>query len=224
MPTKNPYVGRFISFEGVDGSGKSSQLTRWKNYLQAYYEALFRKTFFTKEPNVEHPSGREIYNLLQERHPTIKIGDMHPFEMQSYYFRNRAWHYRARVIPYLAKDFHVVSDRSSASICFGVSSPADFKPLIGIQEQVFLAAEVPFIWPDAILIYDVSADVARERGKDQNKTPDAFERDINFQMKVRDNYLAFAAQYPNCHIIDGSGRPEEVFVRTKEVLAATFGF
>lgn len=214
----NPYAGKLIHFEGIDASGKSDQFTRWKNFIQAYHESQFRKMFFTKEPNVEHPSGKEIYDLLSRNHPTLKIDDLHPFEIQSRYFRNRIWHYRARVIPNLAKEFHVISDRGVGSLCFGVSSPTEFKPLMGIQEQAFLGAEVPLIWPDAILVYDVPADVARQRMLEQGKKLDAFEINLNFQMKVRENYLAFAKQYPNCHVIDGSGQPEEVFTKTKEVL------
>lgn len=221
--TKNPYAGKIIHFEGIDASGKSGQFLRWKNVLQAFHEAQFKKMFFTKEPNTEHPSGKEIYELLQNKHLTVNIVDLHPFEMQSRYFRNRIWHYRARVIPYLAKEFHVISDRGVASMCFGVSSPAEFKPLMGIQEQAFEGAEVPFIWPDAILIYDVPADVARHRLLAQGKELDWFEKNMEFQMGVRDNYLAFAKQYPNCHIIDGSGQPEEVFTKTKEILVPLLG-
>lgn len=220
---KNPYAGKIIHFEGIDASGKSSQFTRFKTWLQAYHEAQFRKIFFTKEPDIDHPSGKEIYDLLFNRHPTLNIADLHPFEMQSRYFRNRIWHYRARVIPYLAKEFHVISDRGVASICFGVSSPAEFKPLMGIQEQAFEGAEVPFIWPDVILIYDVSADEARKRLLEQGKELDAFEKDLEFQMKVRENYLAFAKQYPNCQVIDGSGQPEDIFTKTKEILVPLLG-
>ena len=219
----NPYAGKNIHFEGIDASGKSDQYTRWENVLKAYHEAKFRKMFFTKEPDVEHPSGREIYELLLNKHQTLNIADLHPFEMQSRFFRNRIWHYRARVIPNLAKEFHVISDRGIASICFGVSSPVEFKPLMGIQEQAFEGAEVPFIWPDVILIYDVPADVARQRMLKQGKKLDAFEKNLNFQMMVKENYLAFAKQYPNCHVIDGSGQPEEVFTKTKEILVPILG-
>jgi dTMP kinase len=219
----NPYACKYICFEGIDASGKSSNFTRFKTWLQAYHEKQFQKTFFTKQPDVDHPSGREIYELLQKRHKTLNIADLHSFEMQSRYFRNRIWHYRAKVIPNLAKEFHVISDRSVGSICFGVSSPKEFRPLMGIQEQAFQGAETPFIWPDAVLIYDVPSNVARQRMLDQGKELDAFERDINFQMRVRKNYLAFAEQYPNCHIIDGSGQHEEVFARTKEVIVPLLG-
>ncbi len=219
----NPYPGEFICFEGIDASGKSGQFTRFKNYLQAYQTAQFKTTVFTKEPDLDHPSGKEIYDLLLRRHPVLNINDMHPFEMQSHYFCNRIWHYRVKVLAGLAKEFDVVSDRSLASMCFGVSSPAEFKPLMAIQEQAFLGAEVPFIWPDAILIYDVPADVARTRLDNQGKELDVFERDLEFQMRVRQNYLAFTNQYPNCHVIDGSGQPEEVFVKTKEILIPLLG-
>lgn len=219
----NPYAVKIIHFEGIDASGKSDQYTRWKNILRVQHEAQFRKMFFTKEPNIDHPSGKEIYDLLLNRHSTLNIADLHPFEMQSRYYRNRIWHYRERVIPNLAKEFHVFSDRGVASMCFGVSSPVEFKPLMGIQEQAFEGAEVPFIWPDTILIYDVPADVARQRMLEQGKELDAFEKNLDFQMRVRENYLAFAKQYSNCHIIDGSGQPEEVFTKTKEILVPILG-
>jgi dTMP kinase len=221
--TKNPYPGKYICFEGIDDSGKSTQFTRFRTWLQAYYEKEFCRIFFTKEPNTDHSSGREIYELLLGKHPTLNIADLHPFEFQSRYFRNRIWHYRSRIIPNLAKEFHVVADRGVASLCFGVSSPTEFKPLIGIEEQAFLGAEVPFIWPDAILVYDVPADVAKQRMLAQGKEPDAFEKDLEFQMRVRENYLAFAKRYSNCYVIDGSGQSEEVFARTKEVLTPILG-
>ena len=219
----NPYQGKFIQFEGIDASGKSGQFTRLKNYLQAFQKAQFRKTHFTKEPDVGHPSGVEIYKILQRKHETVNIDNLHPFEMQSRYFRNRIWHYPAEVLSYLAKEFNVISDRGVASMCFGVSSPVEFRPLMGIQEQAFLGAGTPFIWPDAILIFDVPADVARQRMLEQGKELDAFEKDVNFQMRVRENYLAFSKEYPNCHIIDGSGQPEEIFTRTKEILVPILG-
>lgn len=219
----NPYPGRFVCFEGIDASGKSEQYKRWEIVLRAYHQAQFQKMFFTKEPDVDHTSGVEIYDILLGRNPAVNINDLHPFEMQSRYFRNRIWHYRTKVISNLAKEFDVISDRGLASLCFGVSSPAEFKPLFGIQEQAFLGAEVSFIWPDAILIYDVPADVARQRMLKQGKELDAFEKDLDFQMRVRENYLAFAKQYPNCHVIDASGQPEEVFVRTKEILVPILG-
>lgn len=219
----NPYTGKLIAFEGIDASGKSWQYARWRNYFQAFHPEEFVETIFTKEPDIDHESGREIYDLLLKRHTTKNIADMHPFEMQSHYFRNRVWHYKNKVIPALEKGKDIMTDRSLASLCFGVASPAEFKPLIAIEEQFFLAAEVPFIWPDAILIYDVPAEVARERLMAQSKELDVFEQDMNFQMRARENYLAFAKQYPNCHVIDGSGQQEEVFSKTKEILMPPLG-
>ena len=108
-------------------------------------------------------------------------------------------------------------------MCFGISSYDEFRPLIAIEEQAFLGAEVPFVWPDLIVIYDVSADVARERMGIQGKELDEFEKDVSFQSRVRHNYLEFAKRYPNCHIIDGSGTPEKVLGATKKVVFPLLG-
>jgi len=219
----NTYPGRFITFEGIDASGKSQQFMWFESLIRAQSLSRDRGILFTKEPDTDHESGREIYDILMVRHKTINLADMHPFEMQSRYFRNRIWHYRKKVLQALMKDIHVISDRGVASICFGVSSPDEFRPLISIEEQAFLGAETPFLWPDMILIFDVPAGVARKRLIAQGKELDAFERDLNFQMRVRENYLEFARRYPNCHIIDGSGSPKEVFEKTKEIVIPLLG-
>lgn len=221
--TPNPFPGKFLAVEGIDASGKSVQFMRLKNYLPAFCFDQSR-LLFTKEPNVDHESGVEIYQLLKEEHPTLKLSEMNPWVMQSRYFRNRIWHYATKVLPALKAGVHVVSDRSLASICFGVLSPEEFAPLLAIEEQAFLGAEIPFIWPDKILIYDVSAEMARRRMLERGKNLDGFERDLDFQMRVRQNYLKFARRYPNCQVIDGSGGPEEVFKETREATRHLFSF
>lgn len=219
----NTYPGKFITLEGVDASGKSRQFLLLKGFIQAALSLVGRDVLFTKEPDTDHESGREIYDILMGRHKTINIADLHPFEMQSRYFRNRIWHYRKKVLQALMRGEHVISDRGVASICFGISSPDEFRPLLSIEEQAFLGAETPFPWPDMILIFDVPVEIARERLNAQGKDLDAFERDLAFQMRVGENYLEFARRYPNCHVIDGSGNPDEVFQKTKEFICPFLG-
>lgn len=220
--TLNPFPGKFLAVEGIDASGKSDQFVRLKNYLLAYCFDQ-SKLLFTKEADTDHESGKEIYQLLHGEHPTLKLNEINPWVMQARYFRNRIWHYANKVLPALKAGIHVVSDRSLASICFGVLSPEEFAPLLAIEEQAFLGAELPFIWPDKILIYDVSAEVARKHMTEQQKKLDEFEKDMGFQMRVRQNYLEFARRYPNCHVINGSGKPEDVFRETKRIVVEFFG-
>ena len=97
----NPFPGKLINFEGIDASGKTGAVTRLKNVISAFHLSSADKVLFTKEPATEHESGREIYEILKGRHPTLSVVNMHPFEMQSHYFRNRIWHYKNKVLPAL---------------------------------------------------------------------------------------------------------------------------
>lgn len=220
MFQNNPFSAGFVTMEGIDASGKSKQYQMLKEHLES---ALHGLALYTKEPNVDHQSGRDIYDILQGRHATLKFEDLHPFEMQAHYFRNRIWHYAERIIPALADGRPVLSDRGVASMCFGVSGPDEFRPLLEIERLAFEGASLPFIWPDLIVIYDLPADVARKRMEAANRDLDGFEKNVSFQMRVRENYLAFAERYPNCVVIDASGTPEEIFRETKRVILPVLG-
>ena len=210
----NSNSGKLIDFEGIDGSGKSEQFSRTINFLQAYYPKL--NFVSTKEPTKD-PSGVEIYEILNGRHATEELSLMHRFHFQSFYFKNRIHHRKRLVNPSLEKGTHVISDSGVASGSFGIKSPKDFPAVIGIQEQMFLSAEVPFIWPDLILIFDVDVSIAMERLKQKGIVLDQFEKEDNLR-RVSGNYLAFAGTYQNCQVIDGTRTPEQVFTEVKRFI------
>jgi dTMP kinase len=201
-----------INFEGIDGSGKSQQFDLAKKALR------HQKIIFTKEPYLGHPSGLEIYDILHGRHARLRLEDnLTPEHFQEFYFYNRIQHYREVVFPALAQGNHVLSDRGPASMCYGVRSSESFEPLMAIQKQMFQDEKAVFLWPDAILIYDVPVEVAMRRLTESGKKLDQHETE-QVLTRARNNYLAFANLYPNCHVIDGSGTPEEVFAETKRYL------
>lgn len=215
----NPYAGKFITFEGIDGSGKSEQFRRALTVMGAYHPEI--KFFETKEPTKE-ASGVKIYDILFGRHPLFKLESMRPFDMQELYFEDRIVHYKNIVIPKLMDGIHVISDRGAASKVYGVNHPSDFVTLSKLEEDMFKQADVPYIWPDAILIYDVPVSVAMERLKAKNVELDKFEQEQNL-IRVKQNYLDFANQFTNCHIIDGNADPTAVFVETRRILGKIFG-
>ena len=215
----NPYPGKFITFEGIDGSGKSEQYARSVSFLKAYFKDL--KLALTKEPT-DQPSGREIYSILRKQHPTLKLSEMHSYQFQEMYFRDRVWNYRNRVIPWISSGIHVLADRGPVSVVFGADSYANFDDLMNIQEQVFKYSGTDFIWPDGNIIYDVPVEVAMDRMLKSGKVLDQFEEIENLR-RVRNNYLAFAQDYDNCYVIDGSKSPQEVFEMTKNVLYFILG-
>ena len=143
--------------------------------------------------------------------------------MQGFYIKDRMHNYRDNIIPALQSGMHVLQDRGApSSLSYGSEDPSEFYDFMGLHELVFSAALVPLFWPDKILIFDVSVEVAMERKKKTNKPFDAFEL-ADVLTRARNNYLAFAVQYPNCVVIDGTPPPEEVFVETKKLVLPLLG-
>lgn len=208
----NPFPGKLITFEGIDGSGKSEQLVRTRNYLNA--SGL--KPIFTKEPT-DQPSGQIIYQILKNQHPHLKLTHMHPYDFQKLYFCDRVWHYKDKIIPSISGGLHVISDRGPVSCVFGAKSKNDFQALIELEKDIFKELGAVFYWPDANLIFDVPVDVAMERLLNKNKELDQFETEKKLT-EVRQNYLDFAQIYPNCHVIDATGGEQNVFVQTRAIL------
>ncbi len=206
-----PYSGKFVSFEGIDFSGKSEQYDRVKKYLSAYFPKL--KVQYLKEP-----VDKEIYDVLFGRHKLYRLGEMHSYEFQAWYFRDRVHDYKRNVIPALERGESVMMDRGPLSVVFGASHIGDIRHLMEIQWQFFLGAEVPFVWPDANIIFDIPIEVFSERAKAANRPKDEFENPTK-QLQVRDNYTQFANMYPNCHIVDGNRDPKVIFDDVWEILS-----
>src|SRR5262245_10233667 len=146
----NPHKTSFITFEGLDFSGKSTQYARIQNYLMANHKQL--PVVYTKEPDDTIPSGKEIYQILRGEHPKYKIDDLDSFHMQAFYMKNRMINYRDKIIPGLQAGKHDLQDRGVASsICYGSRSPRDFCGFMGMHDLIFDAAGVPFFWPNVII-------------------------------------------------------------------------
>src|SRR3989344_2590931 len=152
----NPNKSKLIVFEGIDGSGKSEQYSRIQHYVQAYLPRVSVK--YCKEPDVNRPIGKEIYDILEGKHQEFKLENMKAFHMQAFYIEDRMSNYRDNIIAGLQKGSHVMQDRGvPSSLCYGSETPNDFYDFMGLHDRVFSAAQVPFFWPDLILIFDVPA-------------------------------------------------------------------
>lgn len=200
-----------IDFEGIDGSGKSSQYELTKAFLAG------TNTAFTKEPYMAHPSGPEIYEVLNGTHPSIRLADISLIDFQKMYIANRIIHFRELVLPALSEGVPVISDRGPASMCYGVKSPDDFEALMHVHAVMFGQAGLTFRWANHILIYDVPVPVAMERLAASGKKLDLHETETKLTV-ARENYLEFARRFPSCRIIDGTPEPDVVFRETKKYL------
>ncbi len=207
----NPFPGCFIAFEGIDGCGKSEQFKMMVVYLRTIFEKEMKKigkcfvVKETKEPGKERFWGAEIYRDL---HKTDGLHKTNPFGFQAWYARDSKENLRKNIIPSLECGCTVLADRFRPSMVYGARFSYETMALM-LLNQAIIGED--FIWPDAIFIFDIAVKTAVERLKQKGRILDGHENEKTLLERVRHNYLAFGATYPNCHVIDGGGSPEEVF-------------
>jgi dTMP kinase len=197
--------GRFITFEGIDGAGKSSHLL----WLAAHIGERGVEVVTTREPGGT-PLGEKLRDLVL--HESMD-GETEALVM----FAARSEHLASVIRPALARGAWVLSDRftdaSYAYQCGGRGLPA--AKLAGLETWVHGDLQ-----PDATFLFNLDPAVAYERQRAASRYPDKFEREqADFFRRVRDHYLDRARAFPKrIHVIDAAGSLEEVRTR----LAAAF--
>ncbi len=205
---KNPHTGKFILLAGCDGSGKDTQARRLDNAF-IFFPSIKILRPFPKEPT-KGPIGTRIYEILFGRDPEFKLGEnLSDMEFQKFFVRDRLEHYRSVIIPALTSGTNIVCNRGiDSTLVYGGNTIAEFSQIIATHESMFTEAGVPLIWPDLIVIYDVTPETAMRRMNTSKKEKDAFENELKTR-RVTSNYRALAALYPNCKLIDAEPEGEE---------------
>ncbi|MDB4978018.1 MAG: dTMP kinase [Candidatus Peribacteria bacterium] len=181
---------RFIVFEGPDGAGTTFQ-------AKAFAERLEREgtpVLLTAEPS-QGPIGLWIRRILngEEKLP--------PSALQLLFCADRAWHVENVIQPALQEGKTVVSDRYAPStLIYGEALGMDFAWLAGINRFFPKPAVTVFTLPPF--------EVCQERLARRNDH-DLFEKS-EFQKKIYDGYLSYAAADKSVHCVDTSGAKEEV--------------
>ena len=192
--------GRFITFEGIDGAGKSSHLL----WLAAHIGQRGVEVVTTREPGGT-PLGEKLRDLVL--HESMD-GETEALLM----FAARSEHLVRVIRPALARGAWVLSDRftdaSYAYQCGGRGLPA--AKLAGLEAWVHGDLQ-----PDATFLFNLDPAVAYERQRAASRDPDKFEREqADFFRRVRDHYLDRARAFPKrIHVIDAAGSLEEVRAR-----------
>ncbi len=209
MATKTKSVGKLISFEGSEGSGKSTQIARLAEHLQK----LGREVMATREPGGTE-IGEQIRNIIVHN---SKGDEMCPETELLLFTAARAQLVREVIAPALLRGAVVLSDRylDSSTVYQGIARNLAPDPVNQINRFA-----VGNVMPDLTVVIDVPTEVSlariRQRASD---LPDRMEREnIEFYRKVREGYLLLARQWPErVVVIDGTQPPDVI---EKEIWAA----
>ena len=201
---KNIYPGKFIIFEGIDGSGKSTQTKLLKKYLE---EQGFLVTL-TKEPTNNSSVSQKIRRILNKE---VIAGAK---ELQELFIQDRKEHLEKVVIPSLKEGKIVISDRYYFStIVYGESER--------VSKEWLIEKNKDFLAPDTTIIIDLDPKICIERITANRSSIDLFEK-IGKLEKVRDNYKDIAKKFQNIYIIDGNEEIERVHNEIKKIQNLTF--
>lgn len=183
----------FITFEGIDGSGKSTQAKA----LVAALEAAGKTCIWTREPGGSE-GAEAIRKLLVEGNP-----DRWSAQTELLLFNAaRRDHLEKTIAPALARGATVVCDRfvDSTRVYQGVAR-ADQREIVDLIHKTIIKREA-----DLTFIIDIDPEISLDRGLKRNSGEDRFEdMGLGFQKRLRAGFLDLAAQYSDrCHIIDGA--------------------
>ena len=214
MPARAP-AGRFITFEGGEGAGKTTQIKR----LAAALRAGGQDVVITREPGGS-PGGEAIRALVLNR-PDLKYD---PLAEALLFAAARADHVRKVIQPALARGAFVLCDRfADSSIAYQAGGTAN--PLEVVKQLQHIA--VGTCWPDLTIILDLdpAAGSRRIRRRDGEDGADRFEAEsLAFHARVRAAYLAIARAEPErCAVIDASQGEEAVSAGISSAAKARLG-
>ena len=203
----------FVTFEGPEGSGKSTQIQRVGRWLRE----RGRECVVTKEPGGTPIGDRIRAIVLDSAH-----AGMDATAEVLLYAASRRQHVVEVIRPAVQRGVTVLCDRyADATLAYqGYGRLLDLDRLQMLNEWATGGLQ-----PDITLLYDIDEELGLSRAHARNAEMTVDEgrfeaEDLRFHRRVREGYLAMAVASPKRYVtIDASGTIEEVFARTMSVLA-----
>ncbi|MDZ7640315.1 MAG: dTMP kinase [Bryobacterales bacterium] len=204
-PTPRPaYPGFFVTFEGMDGSGKGTQIDLLVKSLQS--EGI--EAVVNREPGGTI-IGRQIRAILLDAANT----HLQPTAELLLYFASRAQAVEEVILPALQSGKVVISDRFTDSTAVYQGAARGLGPdVVALLDAVSCQGLVP----DLTILLDIDLDTSIARAAARNaesgsKETRLDEESRDFHAKVREGYLALAAAHPaRIRIVNGNRRPPQI--------------
>jgi len=198
--------GRFITFEGVDGAGKTTQL----EWAEQFLRQLGQPLTVTREPGGTE-LGEALRLVLLDAKKTI-----HPETEALLMFAARREHIDEVILPALQRGDVVLCDRfTDATFAYqGGGSGVESGKLEALEQWVHADLQ-----PDLTLYFDLPVEVARQRLSGEREA-DRFEREsAEFFQRVRSAYLARARENPQrIRVVDASAEPDAIRKQVEKFL------
>ncbi len=198
------YPGYFISFEGIDGAGKSTHLESFQGLIQERYSD--REVVMTREPGGT-PLGEQLRTLLLDAPMNLETEAL-------LMFAARREHIAQVIAPALKAGKIVISDRfTDASFAYqGGGRGLSLDKLNQLERWVQGDANGLLLQPNLTILFDLPGEIAEAR-RSKARAPDKFEKmDLNFFEKVRQEYLRRAKENPTrFHLVDATKTPDLIW-------------
>jgi dTMP kinase len=202
MTTQFP--GYFISFEGIDGAGKSTHIDAFAMLLKERYPA--REVVMTREPGGTQ-LGEQLRALLLDAPMNLETEAL-------LMFAARREHIAQVIEPALSAGKIVISDRfTDASFAYqGGGRGLSLEKLNDLERWVQGRPDGSLLQPNLTFLFDLPGSVAEAR-RSKVRAPDKFEKmDLDFFEKVRQEYLRRAKADPSrFYLVDATRTPEVIW-------------
>ncbi|MGE4292494.1 MAG: dTMP kinase [Desulfovibrio sp.] len=204
----------FLTFEGIEGTGKSTQI----RMLVSYLEQRGKAHLVTLEPGGSRV-GKDLRRMLLH----LESRDITPETELFLYLADRAQHVAQVIRPALARGKVVISDRfaDSTVVYQGYGRGLDPRLLHQLNEVA-----VAGCWPEATILLDLEPETGLNRAMARNLREGKaveegrFEAEsLEFHRRVREGYLTWASLHQQrIHIVDATPGPDEVFASVRTIV------
>lgn len=196
----DPKKGIFISCEGIEGSGKSTQARLLYEYLKGKgFEVIL----------TEEPGGTQIGLKIREILLSLEYREISSMTELLLYNASRSQHIQEVILPAIHRGAIVITDRfSDSTVAYqGYGRGIDLN-LIDSLDRI----STKNLRPDITILLDVDVEIGLKRNTGIQKTDRLELEDIEFHKKVRKGYLEIAAEEPErIRLIDASAGLEEIY-------------
>jgi dTMP kinase len=205
--------GFFISFEGIDGAGKSTHVDAFRGLMQDRYPN--KEVVMTREPGGT-ALGEQLRNLLLDAPMNLETEAL-------LMFAARREHIAQVIEPALSTGKIVISDRfTDASFAYqGGGRGLSLEKLNSLERWVQGRSDGTLLQPNLTILFDLPGEVAEAR-RSKVRTPDKFEKmDLDFFERVRQEYLRRAKADPKrFYLVDATKTPEIIWDGLKQIQIA----